>query len=103
MSDIFSVIVAFFAALGMVSLVWIIFGALSAPERGSELYLLSMSRSTPDIESDLRRAAWISRTTGTHVTLLLAEDALPEAELLAARQISRYGDVRLIRHKEFYP
>lgn len=98
MSDIVSVIVAFFAALGMVSLVWIVFAALSAPEQGSTLYLLSGSLAAPDIEADLRRAAWISRTGGVHVTLLLPENALSEAELRLARHMSRQGTLTLASH-----
>lgn len=94
------VAVAFFAALGIVALVWMVAALVSAPGRGSRLYLLSAASSAGALEEDLRRAAWLRKAGELQVTLVLLEEGLPEDLRRVAHRRSHTGEIRLVRREE---
>jgi hypothetical protein len=96
------VIIAFFAALGIVALVWIAAALASAPRRGSRLYLLSTASSAGELEEDLCRVAWLRKARELHVTLVLLDEDLPADLRRIAERRSRLGEVRLVRRDEVF-
>lgn len=98
MSEPLIVIIAFFAALGVVAAVWIVAMMISSPARGSRLYLLCSGLSAAALETDLRRADWLRKAGEFQVMLLLPEEGLPDDLRRLAERHS--GTVRLVRTDE---
>ncbi|MCL2030565.1 MAG: hypothetical protein FWG93_03380 [Oscillospiraceae bacterium] len=95
-------VISFFAALGIAALVWVAAALVSAPGRGSKLYLLSAASSAGALEDDLRRASWLRKAGELQVTLVLLDEGLPEDLRRVARRREQTGEVRLLRREEIF-
>ncbi|MDR1735259.1 MAG: hypothetical protein LBR85_00115 [Oscillospiraceae bacterium] len=80
MSDIASVIIAFFACFGVISLVLAIAALISAPRRGTRWIMFSEGLTAEEVEADMRRAAWLRKICGVPVTLLFDKANLSDAQ-----------------------
>lgn len=80
MSDLYHLAVALLAAIGVVSLVWLITGALLRPGRASPpIHVVLRPPEHPDdIQRSLERIRWLREWGHTDVRIIVADDGMTQ-------------------------
>lgn len=90
MQFLLELLVAFFAAIGIASCIWLLLGRLLRPVRRSETVYAVVRAETPDeLQRTVSWLSWLRQCGGTELRVLVLDDALNEEARGMAEKILR--------------